>query len=320
MPKICYPVTPMQIQEVQDKPVEILSAPIGIASGTKGASLGPEAIRLAGLMRNLERLGIPAIDGGTQAALEEPWPPRQFQPGELRYLNEVAHFLGLLKSRVQKSFADGNLPLILGGDHSVAIASLAAASIFHHEKGQIPGLIWVDAHTDLNIPNTSPSGNIHGMPLSAALGSGNPKLLSLFEGRFFDPLRTAIVGVRSVDAQEGQVLRQLGVKVFTMKDLDEQGMLVVAKKALNIASPKGEPIHVSFDIDGVDSMVAPGTGTPVLGGISYREAHLLLEIIAESGSLQSMDMVEVNPLLDQKNVTAELAIALIESAFGKTIY
>lgn len=304
----------------KSKVIDIIGAPISIASPEKGASLGPDAIRIAGLKPCLDHLGLEFSDMGNLYSLEEPFPPKYFEPGKIRYLDEVFNFLEALKQKVYESFESGHFPLILGGDHSLAMGSLSAATKFYKTKGSKPGVIWFDAHADYNVEDSSPSGNIHGMPLAIATGRGNEKLLSLFENNFIDPRRTVIIGVRSVDPIEGRLLDEVGVQVFTMKDIDEMGMLQCTRQAIKIASPDKNPIHVSFDIDGLDAIVIPGTGTPVMGGITLREAHLMLEMIAETGLLQSMDMVEVNPILDTKNQTAHIAKHLLESALGKVIF
>jgi arginase len=304
----------------QTKAIDIIGAPISLASAQKGASLGPDAIRIAGLKRCLHSLEHVFVDSGNIPSLEEPFPPRYFKPGEIRYLDEIYNFLRLLRDKVHSSLKSGYFPLILGGDHSVAISSLAASAKYNLENGHKPGLIWFDAHADCNTEETSTTGNIHGMPLAIAIGYGNKKLLSLFEGNFFDPKRTVIMGVRSVDPDEAKFLDQVGLEVFTMKDIDELGMLQCIKEAIKIASPENNPIHLSFDVDGLDTTAAPGTGTPVLGGITLREAHLLLEMLSETSLVQSMDMVEVNPILDHRNQTACIALSLLESALGKVIY
>lgn len=308
------------MRNLNSKTIEIIGAPISIASPHKGASMGPDAIRIAGLKHSLHTLGLEYTDSGNLSSLEEPYPPRDFKKGELRYLDEIFSFLKELSDKVLSAFNKGNFPLVLGGDHSLAIASLSAAAKYYKSQNVKPGLIWFDAHGDYNTPETSPSGNIHGMPLALATGKGHEKLLSLFEGNYFDPKRSVIIGVRSIDPIEGEMLNEVGLKVITMKDIDEKRMFRCAREALSIVSPDNNPVHLSFDIDGVDLMLAPGTGTPVWGGVTLREAHLLLEILAESGVVQSMDMVEVNPILDVKNQTALVANSLLESAFGKVIY
>lgn len=304
----------------RSKVIDIIGAPISIGSPEKGASLGPDAIRISGLKECLHHLGLEFSDLGNLQSLEEPFPPKYFEPGKIRYLDEIFNFLESLKEKVSESFSNGHFPLILGGDHSLAMGSLAAASNYYKTKGVKPGVIWFDAHADYNTEDSSPSGNIHGMPLAVATGRGNERLLSLFENNFIDPRRTVIMGVRSIDPIEGKLLDEVGIEVFTMKDIDEMGMLQCTRKAIKIASPDKNPIHLSFDIDGLDAVVIPGTGTPVMGGITLREAHLMLELIAETGVLQSMDMVEVNPILDNRNQTAHVARHLLESALGKVIF
>ena len=259
------------------------------------------------------------VDAGTLPPLEEPSPPASFPQGGIRYLDEVLSFLALLKEKVRAAFESDRFPLVLGGDHSIAMASLAAAAEHYASKNINPGLIWFDAHADLNTEETSPTGNIHGMPLAVALGKGNRRLLSLFEGKRWDPKRTAIFGVRSVDPLERKIVKELEVTVFSMKEIDEWGAYECVKRALKTASPDKNPIHLSFDIDGIDSQFAPGTATPVLGGITLREAHLFMELMAESGCVGSLDMAEVNPLLDRQNRTSEVAALMLESACGKVI-
>lgn len=298
----------------------VIGAPIGMASSSVGASLGPDAIRLAGLHKHLQQLGYTVWDKGNQSPLEETWPPMTFARGNLRYPDEICNFLRVLHDRVFSGLSGGLVPLVLGGDHSIAIASMSAVLKFYTSRGVKPGLIWFDAHADLNVPETTPSGNIHGMPLAVALGKGDKRLTAFFEGTFWDPQRSVLLGVRSVDEQEAQIVRQLGVRIYTMKDIDVKGMVNCVREALDVVSPNGEPIHLSFDIDGIDARDVPGTGTPVHGGVSFREAHLFLELLAEREILGSMDMVEVNPLLDHGNKTAEVAVSMLCSAFGKTIY
>ncbi|MBI5186802.1 MAG: arginase [Nitrospinae bacterium] len=302
------------------KTISIIGASIGIASPMQGASLGPEAIRMAGLREKLRRLGKKVEDAGNLPSLEEPFPPKHFRKAAIRYPDEAREFLSLLKEKVLAALEQRHLPLVLGGDHSIAMASLSAAAGYYASIEKKPGLIWFDAHADLNTGETSPTGNIHGMPLAVALGKGDERLISLFEGRFFDPKRTAIIGVRSVDPLERDLVRELGVTVFTMKDIDDKGMTHCVRKALETASPDGNPYHLSFDVDVIDSQFAPGTATPVLGGVTLREAHLFMEMIAENGNAWSIDVAEVNPLLDHENRTSEVAVLLLESVFGKVIY
>ncbi|MEK7434944.1 MAG: arginase [Cyanobacteriota bacterium] len=305
---------------LNSRKIQLIGAPISIASPEKGASLGPDAIRLSGLKESLTHLGVDFEDIGNLPSLEEPFPVKYFKQGEIKYLEEVYEFMTLLKEKVYSALSNNNIPVVLGGDHSLAIGSLSASIKYHKEMGKKLGLIWFDAHGDFNTEETSLSGNIHGMPLALATGQGNAKLLSLFENNYIDPRRTVLMGVRSIDPEEGKRLDEYGIHVVTMKDIDEKGIYNCIKDAIKIVSPKKDPIHVSFDVDGLDATTTPGTGTPVLGGITLREAHLLLELIAETGQLASMDLVEVNPLLDYRNQTAHVAKQLLESALGKVIY
>lgn len=302
------------------KTLGIIGAGISIASGNKGASLGPDAIRIAGLYAGLERLKIDYHERGNLETLEEPHPPRRIPLGDIRYLDLIKDYMEKLKAEVTASLNEGETPLVLGGDHSVAMASLAAVFKYYKEKDITPGVIWFDAHGDLNTEETSPSGNIHGMPLAVALGDGNEDLKSLFDGGFLDPSKVVLLGIRSVDSEEAQMIRKLGVNIFTMKDIDEMGMKACVEKSIAIANRDGSPVHLSFDIDGIDGRFVPGTGTPVNGGITLREAHLFLEMLAARDIVTSVDLVEVNPLLDDKNKTAEVAVHLIESLFGRVIY
>ncbi|MCO4782491.1 MAG: arginase [Candidatus Cloacimonetes bacterium] len=302
------------------KRLGIIGAGISIASGNKGASLGPDAIRIAGLYAGLDRLNIAYHDRGNLEALEEPHPPRKIALGDIRYLDLITEYMEKLKVEVTASLNDGETPLVLGGDHSVAMASLAAVFKYHRTKNETPGVIWFDAHADLNTEKTSPSGNVHGMPLAVALGDGNGELKALFDGGFLDPSKVVLLGIRSVDSEEAQMIRKLGVNIFTMKDIDEMGMKTCVEKAIAIATKDDGPVHLSFDIDGIDGRFVPGTGTPVNGGITLREAHLFLEMLAAKDIVTSVDLVEVNPLLDDKNKTSEVAVHLIESLFGRVIY
>lgn len=302
------------------KTVEIIGAPIGLASPSVGVSLGPDAIRLAGLRESMDRLGWKCVDLGNLPSLEEPFPPRYFPPGTVRYLDEIVPYQKNVHLRVRDALRHNRLPIVLGGDHSIAIGSISAVLAHWREQWISPGLLWFDAHADLNTDKTSPSGNIHGMPLASAMGKGHSRLCELFEGQFVDPKRTVLFGVRSVDPEESQIVRELDIKVYTMKDIDEQGAVTCIREAIQICSPRGEPVHISFDIDGIDERMVPGTGTPVAGGLTLREAHLVLELFCETNAIRSIDMVEVNPLLDFQNQTAKTALALIESALGKVIY
>ena len=244
-------------------------------------------------------------------------------PLMLKYLPEIVRTVSLLCEKVQQSMARGEIPLVLGGDHSMAIGTISGVSTHYRQEGKKLGLLWFDAHGDANTPETTPSGNIHGMPLAVVLGRGAKELVEV--GGFasnesrVDPDRVVLIGVRSIDECERGVLKELGIVVFTMENIDRRGIHAVTKEAIEIASAGTEAFHVSFDVDVLDPSVATGVGTPSRGGLTYREAHTAMELVAESGKLCSLEMAEVNPVLDVRNSTAEVAVELIGSALGKRI-
>jgi arginase len=289
---------------------------LGASKG--GASGGPDAIRRARLVSDMETLGFDVEDRGNLEA-----PKREdLKPGSPRkkYEREILKVCSRLSDEVRDSIKDGRVPVTLGGDHSLAIGSIAGAASYYRQKEERIGLIWVDAHGDMNTPETSPSGNVHGMPLAATLGLGDKTLTHLngFAPKVL-PRNSCLVGIRDIDPAEREAIRDSGVHVFTMKEVDIRGMAKVITQALDFASDGTAGVHLSFDIDAVDPAIAMGTGTPSRGGLTYREAHLLMELIADSGRLTSMDLVEVNPLEDVHNNTAELSAELIQSALGKRI-
>jgi arginase len=296
----------------QGKRIAIIGASLDLGSGRRGVDMGPSAIRYAGLEERLTQLGYSCIDHGnvSTAVLEaaDEHDPR------VRYLPEIRSTCTQVSRLVSEALDGGSFPLVLGGDHSVALGTLSGLS----SRDGLGGVLWIDAHGDLNTPDDSPSGNVHGMPLAAALGEGG----ELFENGWhlpaLDPARVALVGVRELDQGEQARIRRLGIKVFTMSDVDRMGIVRVIEQALaHIAGPGF--VHVSLDMDALDPEVAPGVGTPVRGGLSYREAHLALELVAESGLANALEVVEVNPILDRENATALLAVELVASALGKTI-
>jgi arginase len=237
-----------------------------------------------------------------------------------RYLGEIARASAILARKVDRIMELGHFPLILGGDHSIAIGTLSGISAYARRHGKKVGLIWIDAHGDINTPETSPSGNIHGMPLAALLGFGAGELTSIGgDSPKVNPENVALVGIRSLDSGEKKRLKETGVQVHTMSDIDRHGVHRVMKKALGRVTDGTDYVHVSFDLDAVDPSVAPGVGTPVKGGLDYREAHLIMEVIADAGVMTSLEMVEVNPILDQGNASAVFAVELVQSAFGKKI-
>ncbi|MGQ9592116.1 MAG: arginase [Planctomycetota bacterium] len=292
--------------------VDVVGAPIDYGANRRGVAMGPMAFRLAGLFERLEVEGIPAEDLGDVPARAGPVedPVREVREASLRIARKVA-----------ASLERGRLPLVLGGDHSVAIGSVAGASRFFRRRKLRLGVVWVDAHGDMNDSTTSPSGNIHGMPLAVGLGVGYPELVRLlgFSPKI-DPARTALVGVRNLDEAERRTIARFGVHVFTMKDIDRRGIASVMDEALQATSRGADGVHLSFDMDSVDPGVAPGVGTAVPGGLSYREAHLVMELIHDAGVLRSLDVVETNPFLDVRNATARLGVEIILSALGKSIY
>ncbi len=281
--------------------------------------MGPSAVRAAGLRPRLERLGYDVKDAGNiEVAFAE-----QKGPGDpkAKYLKEIARSCQKQADWVRKTLDDGASPLVLGGDHSIAVGTVSGVSAHFRDRHQSVGLIWLDAHGDFNTPETTPSGNIHGMPLACLVGYGPKELTDLYG---FSPklaaANTVLVGVHSLDEQEKRLMRLAQVKVFTMRDIDERGMRAVVEDAIAIASSGTEGFCASLDLDFIDATHAPGVGTPVRGGATYREAHLALEIIADSNKMLSLEVVEVNPVLDEHNRTAELAVELISSALGKKIY
>lgn len=292
----------------------IMGAPVDFGASRRGVDMGCSAIRYAGLQAGLQRLGHDVVDlGNVQVTL-----PEQGDPGDARlnHLTEIVAANTTLAARIERIRADERFPLVLGGDHSIALGTIAGSA-----RGRALGLIWIDAHGDFNTPETTPSGNIHGMPVAASCGLGDRRLVDLaYPGAKIDPRRVALVGVRDLDEGERQLLREHGVAVFTMQQIDRHGMSHVVEQALHVAGRGADGILASIDLDALDPQEAPGVGTPVPGGISYREAHLCMELLAESGALVGLDLVEVNPVLDRENRTALLAAELAWSALGKRIF
>jgi len=295
--------------------IRIIGVPIDLGSGRRGVDMGPSAIRNAGLNERLQRLGWDVEDFGN---IEVPIPEtREIKDKRLKYLPEIVKVNEQLHLMVSEAMKEGVIPLILGGDHSLGIGMLAGLA----SDGRCFGLIWFDTHGDYNSLDTTDSGNIHGMPLAVANGIGAQELTSIGGGqKKIREENTVIIGAREIDPQEREMLLQSKITVFTMRDIDQLGMKEVISQGIKIASQGTDGIHVSFDLDVIDPEEAPGVGTPVVGGITYREAHLAMELLADSGRVLSMDMVEVNPILDNQNKTAELAVGLVCSAFGKRIY
>jgi arginase len=298
--------------------IAIIGAPLDLGAGRRGVDMGPSALRVANLNARLAELGYRVEDLGN-VAVEQ---PESLKPGprNARYLRQIAGTCLELAARVEQAAAAGKFPLVLGGDHSVAIGTVSGMSANYRKQDKMLGVIWMDAHTDMNTPRTSPSGNVHGMPLACIVGYG-PRELTGINGYApkVNPRNVVLVGVRDVDLDEKPVVRKSGVRVFTMRDIDERGMRAVMAEAAQIALDGTDGIHLSLDMDGVDPDEAPGVGTPVRGGFSYREAHLAMEILCDTRMLRSMEVVEVNPVLDTANRTALLGVELVMSAMGKRI-
>lgn len=300
---------------MQKRVIRIIGVPIDLGADRRGVDMGPSAIRYAGLNARLQRLGWEVEDLGN---LEVPIPEtREIKDKRLKYLPEIVKVNDELHLKVAQAIKDGVVPLMLGGDHSIGIGSLAGLA----SSGRRFGVIWFDTHGDYNSLDTTHSGNIHGMPLAISNGIGAKELTGIGgEQRKILEENTVIIGARDFDLEERELLHRSKITVFTMSDIDQLGMKEVVSRGIEIASRGTDGIHVSFDLDVLDPAEAPGVGTPVAGGITYREAHLAMELMADSGRLLSMDMVEVNPILDFQNKTAELAVGLICSAFGKRIF
>ncbi|MGB7217542.1 MAG: arginase [Vicinamibacterales bacterium] len=299
--------------------VHLIGVPLDLGGSRRGVDMGPSAFRIAGLGERIASLGYTVVDRGD---LQTPTPEtRDRQDERKKYIRDIATVCGELYQTALAALHDGAIPLVLGGDHSLGAGSVGAAAAWAKATRNLPvGLLWIDAHGDMNTPATSASGNVHGMPLAALLGP-EPAELSMIGG--FSPkalpAHTVLIGVRNLDDREKIAVRDSRIHVFTMKDIDRQGIASVVEQAVHLAGNGTAGIHVSFDLDACDPSIAPGVGTPVKGGLDYREAHMLMEIVADSGLLTSLDMVEVNPTLDVRNATALLGTELASSALGLKI-
>jgi arginase len=306
------------LSTITPKKIRVIGVPLDLGQSRRGVDMGPSAVRVAGLEARLEVLGHIVEDGGNVAVAI----PEQKREGQAnaKYLKEITATCTKHAELVLKTMESGLVPLALGGDHSMAAGTVSGVAEYYRRQNQKIGLLWIDAHADINTPQSSPSGNVHGMPLAAILGLGPPELANIFN---FSPKveakNTVLVGVRDIDATEKQNVRRAGIQVFTMRDIDERGMRTVMEEALRMAGQGTAGYHVSVDMDWVDPEDAPGVGTPVRGGATYREAHLAMEIIADHGRMLSLEIVEVNPVIDEHNRTADLAVELALSAFGKKI-
>src|ERR1700731_1605039 len=298
--------------------VRIIGVPMDLGQSRRGVDMGPSALRGAGLQASIKKLGLQVEDIGNLSVKQ----PEEMPVGEKRakYLQEIAETCADIATATEKSLSEGFLPLVLGGDHSIAAGVAAGvANHFRKEKKQI-GYLWLDAHGDMNTPESSPSGNVHGMPLAAIMGYGAPELVGLlgFKPKV-EPRHVALVGVRDLDAKERRLVKESGVHAFTMRDIDERGMCEVMSEALRFAMDDTDGTAVSLDMDLIDPSDAPGVGTPVRGGITYREAHLAMEMIADSEAMASLEIVEINPVIDLHNKTALLGVEMLLSALGKKI-
>jgi len=298
--------------------VGIIGVPLAYGASMVGVELGPAALRVAKLKRRIADLGYSVRDLGDLPI--EPEEPSSKNDGKLRHLREIRTACILLAQKVEEILAADELPLVLGGDHSIAIGSLSGFASYCHSRKEQPGLIWFDAHADMNTPDSTPSGNIHGMPLAVALGYGDDSLINIagFSPKL-DPKFCVHVGARDIDREERNLVNRLGIRFMTMREIDERGMSACMDEAIEIASRASGGYAVTFDVDALDPGDAPGSGTLVRGGLTYREAHLAMEKIADAGGMRSLEVVEINTALDVNNKTAELGVELILSALGKTI-
>lgn len=298
-----------------NKNLSIIGVPMDLGQTRRGVDMGPSAIRYAGVIERLERLGYDIEDLGD---IEISQPPRKKVNTEdnMKNLQEVSVANNKLALQVDKVISNERFPLVFGGDHSIAVGTLAGVA--KHYKNL--GVIWYDAHGDLNTSDTSPSGNIHGMPLAASLGIGHDSLTNVLEySPKVKPENLVMIGIRSLDDGEKELIKELGIKTFTMHEVDRMGMTAVMEESINYLKDRTDGVHLSLDLDGLDPSDAPGVGTPVIGGLSYRESHLAMEMLAESDIITSAEFVEVNPILDEKNKTASVAVALLGSLFGEKL-
>jgi arginase len=300
------------------RPVHVIGVPLDLGGNRRGVDMGPSAFRIAGLGERLSALGVQVVDDGDLVTpipeIKAAGDPRK------KYIREISKICDKLYKTSLSVLHSGGLPLVLGGDHSLAAGSVAATADFLRRDEKPLGLLWVDAHGDMNTPSSSGSGNVHGMPLASLLGPEPAELSRI--GGFTPKVRpehTVLIGIRNLDEREKEIVKAARVHVFTMKDIDRAGIASIMEQALTIAGRETGGIHVSFDLDVCDPAIAPGVGTPVKGGLDYREAHMVMEMVADSGLLRALDLVEVNPILDDRNTTAALGVELACSALGQKI-
>jgi arginase len=302
----------------EQKVVNIIGFPMDLGAGRRGVDMGPSALRIAGIKEKLEKLGYKVIDSGD--IFIKIMERQKVANQKLKYLNEILRTSKTLANKVEKVLEKSQFPLCIGGDHSMALGSIAGISSYCRKNKLKFGVIWIDAHADMNTDKTTPSGNIHGMPLSAALGIGNESLVNLsgFSPKVL-PGNCALIGIRSIDSLEKMSIKKVNPTVYTMADIDKLGIHRIISRVLKQFRERVDHIHVSFDLDSVDPSVAPGVGTPVTGGLSYRETHLLMESIADCGCISSLEVTEVNPILDFQNKSAVFAADVVASIMGQRI-
>jgi arginase len=298
--------------------IRIIGVPMDLGQSRRGVDMGPSALRVAGLQTRLKHLGRQVEDIGNVPVIQAE--EQHYGEKNAKYLDEIAQTCKGLAEMVDKTLDEDQLPLVLGGDHSIATGTVAGVAMHFRKKSKSVGVVWLDAHGDMNTPDSSPSGNVHGMPLASIMGHGPSQLTELAGAKpMVQPRNVSLVGIRDLDSKERKLIKETGVHVFTMRDIDERGMREVMAEALRFASDDTAGIAVSLDMDFVDPTDAPGVGTPVRGGVTYREAHLALEMIADSRAAVSFELVEINPVIDLHNKTALLGVELLLSGLGKKI-
>lgn len=304
--------------QLLNKNVQIINVPLDLGASRRGTDGGPSAMRIAGLGRSLTKMGFEI-----NREIDVPVPLMESrEPSNLkaRFKDEILTVCSELAEKTKLAMDNNQVPLVIGGDHSIAMGTISGLVAHFNQKQQKLGVIWFDAHGDMNLPETSPSGNVHGMPLAHLLGHGDKDLSNILGvSPALDPANVVLIGIRDIDAVEREFINRSGITAFTMREIDQLGMAEVAKRALEVVNKNTTGFHMSFDLDGCDPEVIPGSGTLVPGGVNFREAHLLLEECAADGRMTSMEVVELNPFLDQANVSAERAVSLIQSAFGRSI-
>ncbi len=301
-----------------DRSIHIIGVPMDLGAGRRGVDMGPAAVRVAGLGAKAAALGYGVKDCGN--VFVEQVERLSSGSDNAHYLDEIAAASVRLAEKTKKILEDGGMPVVLGGDHSIAIGSASGVSAFFHERKQSIGIIWFDAHADMNTPDSTASGNIHGMPLACLMGRGPAQLTEIFGfAPKIDPRNVALIGIRDIDPGERALIKELGVRAFTAREMDERGMNAIMDEALSIASRGTVGYHVTLDVDFIDPRFAPGVGTPVPGGATYRESHLAMERVADHGGMVSLEYAELNPVYDVRNQSAEVGVELLLSALGKSI-